>query len=138
MQGQRIRERDRMSDREPRGRLRSRRSKEGRDLVDAGLANLIFLGVLIAIFYFMLIRPQKRRVDAHRRLVASIDEGDEIVTIGGLFGTVKRMGDEDVEIEISPGTTVRIVKSSVARRVTEDLSDQNAEESPGTEEERKA
>jgi preprotein translocase subunit YajC len=127
-----------MSDREPRGRLRSRRSKEGRDLVDAGLANLIFLGVLIAIFYFMLIRPQKRRVDAHRRLVASIDEGDEIVTIGGLFGTVKRMGDEDVEIEISPGTTVRIVKSSVARRVTEDLSDENAEESPGTEEERKA
>jgi preprotein translocase subunit YajC len=106
--------------------------------VDAGLANLIFLGVLIAIFYFMLIRPQKRRVDAHRRLVASIDEGDEIVTIGGLFGTVKRMGDEDVEIEISPGTTVRIVKSSVARRVTEDLSDENAEESPGTEEERKA
>lgn len=127
-----------MSDREPRGRLRSRRSKEGRDLVDAGLTNLIFLGVLIAIFYFMLIRPQKRRVDAHRRLVASIDEGDEIVTIGGLFGIVKRMGDEDVEIEISPGTTVRIVKSSVARRVTEDLSDENAEESPGTEEERKA
>jgi preprotein translocase subunit YajC len=127
-----------MDNREPRGRLCSRRSKEGRDLVDAGLANLIFLGVLIAIFYFMLIRPQKRRVDAHRRLVASIDEGDEIVTIGGLFGTVKRMGDEDVEIEISPGTTVRIVKSSVARRVTEDLSDESAEESPGTEEERKA
>lgn len=106
--------------------------------MDAGLTNLIFLGVLIAIFYFMLIRPQKRRVDAHRRLVASIDEGDEIVTIGGLFGIVKRMGDEDVEIEISPGTTVRIVKSSVARRVTEDLSDEHAEESPGTEEERKA
>jgi preprotein translocase subunit YajC len=89
--------------------------------VDAGLANLIFLGFLIVIFYFMLIRPQKRRVDQHRRLLASINDGDEVVTIGGVFGTVRRIGEEEIELEISPGTIIRVVKSAIARRVTEDV-----------------
>jgi preprotein translocase subunit YajC len=89
--------------------------------VDAGLVNLLFLGFLILIFYFMLIRPQKRRVDEHRKLLASINDGDEVVTIGGMFGTVRRIGDDEIELEISPSTTVRVVKSAIARRVTEDL-----------------
>lgn len=89
--------------------------------MDAGLVNLLFLGFLILIFYFMLIRPQKRRVDEHRKLLASINDGDEVVTIGGMFGTVRRIGDDEIELEISPSTTVRVVKSAIARRVTEDL-----------------
>ena len=89
--------------------------------MDAGLANLIFLGFLIVIFYFMLIRPQKRRVDQHRRLLGSINDGDEVVTIGGVFGTVRRIGEEEIELEISPGTIIRVVKSAIARRVTEDV-----------------
>ena len=88
--------------------------------MDAGLLNLIFLGFLILIFYFMLIRPQKRRVDQHRQLISSIGNGDEVVTIGGVFGIVRRIGDEEIELEISPGTTIRVVKSAIARRVTED------------------
>jgi preprotein translocase subunit YajC len=92
--------------------------------VDAGLVNLLFLGFLILIFYFMLIRPQKRRVDQHRRLLASINDGDEVVTIGGMFGTVRRIREDEIELEISPGTTVRVVKSAIARRVTEDLPDE--------------
>jgi preprotein translocase subunit YajC len=92
--------------------------------VDAGLVNLLFLGFLILIFYFMLIRPQKRRVDQHRRLLASINDGDEVVTIGGMFGTVRRIGEDEIELEISSGTTVRVVKSAIARRVTEDLPDE--------------
>jgi preprotein translocase subunit YajC len=94
--------------------------------VDTGLANLLFLGLLIAIFYFMLIRPQKKRVDAHKRLIESISVGDEVVTIGGFYGTIRRMGDDDIDLEISPGTSMRLVKSAIARRVTEDL-----EEAPG-------
>jgi preprotein translocase subunit YajC len=89
--------------------------------VEPGLANLIFLAFLIVIFYFMLIRPQRRRVEQHRRLLSSIGVGDEVVTIGGMYGIVGRMGEEDIELEISPGTTIRVVKSAIARRVTEDL-----------------
>ena len=86
-----------------------------------GLSSLIFLGLLIAIFYFMLIRPQKKRMESHRRLVESIGPGDEIITMAGLYGTVRSIGDDDVEIEIAPGTTVRFLKSAIGRRVSEDL-----------------
>jgi preprotein translocase subunit YajC len=83
------------------------------------LPNLIFLALLIGLFYFMLIRPQRRRVQAHRDLVESTHVGDEIVTIGGLHGRIRRLGEEDVDVEIAPGTVVRFVKSAIARRVTE-------------------
>jgi preprotein translocase subunit YajC len=96
--------------------------------VEPGLANLIFLGFLIVIFYFMLIRPQRRRVEQHRRLISSIGVGDEIVTIGGIYGRVGRMGDEDIDLEVSPGTTIRIVKSAIARRVTQEVDDEPAAE----------
>lgn len=85
------------------------------------LSSLIVLALFIGIFYFMLIRPQKRRVAAHRSLIESVQEGDQIVTIGGMYGTVARMGDDEFELEISPGTRVRFIKSAIARRVQEDL-----------------
>lgn len=95
------------------------------------LSSLIFLGLLIFVFYFMLIRPQKRRVEQHRRLIESIQVGDEIVTIGGLYGSVTALGDDEVEIEASPGVTLRFTKASIARRVSEDLTD-DAESSETT------
>lgn len=89
--------------------------------MESGLSSLIFLGLLIAVFYFMLIRPQKKRMEEHRKLVESVSPGDEIITMTGIYGTVRAMGDEDVEVEIAPGTTVRFLKSAIGRRVTEDL-----------------
>ena len=86
-----------------------------------GLSSLIFLGLLIAIFYFMLIRPQKKRMEEHRRLIDSVNPGDQIITMTGLYGTVRTIGDDDVEVDIASGTTVRLLKSAIGRRVTEDL-----------------
>ena len=86
-----------------------------------GFESLIFLGLLIAIFYFMLIRPQKRRVQAHKQLIDSVEVGDEVVTIGGAHGIVKAIGDEDIRVEVAPGTEIRFIKSAIARRVSEDL-----------------
>jgi preprotein translocase subunit YajC len=99
------------------------------------LPNLIFLGLLIGLFYFMLIRPQKKRVEAHRNLLESTRIGDEIVTIGGMHGVIRGMGEDDVEVEIAPGTVVRFVKSAIARRVTEDEVEQEPSDTPGGEEE---
>lgn len=82
---------------------------------------MIFLGALIAVFYFLLIRPQKKRVEQHQKLIGSVDVGDEIVTIGGLYGKVTAMGEDDFEMEPSAGVQLRFVKSAIARRVTEDL-----------------
>ncbi|MFN2526715.1 MAG: preprotein translocase subunit YajC [Actinomycetota bacterium] len=96
--------------------------------MQGGLENLIFLGLLIAIFYFMLIRPQKRRVEQHRRLLESISLGDEVVTMGGLFGTVRALREDEIELEIAPKTKIRIVKSAIARKVEEEVEDETAEE----------
>lgn len=93
-----------------------------------GLSQVAFLALLIGVFYFLLIRPQKKRVEQHQRLIGSVDVGDEIVTIGGLYGTVTAIGDDDFELEPSPGTRLRFVKSAIARRITEDLALEEEEE----------
>ncbi|HYO60550.1 MAG TPA: preprotein translocase subunit YajC [Actinomycetota bacterium] len=89
--------------------------------MEQGISQVAFLALLIAVFYFLLIRPQKKRVEQHQKLIGSVDVGDEIVTIGGLYGTVTAIGDDDFELEPSPGTRLRFVKSAIARRVSEDL-----------------
>ena len=88
--------------------------------MDQGLSSLIFLGLLIAIFYFMLIRPQKRRVEQHRALVGSLELGDDVITIGGMHGTVRALRDDEIELEIAPGTNVRLLKSAVARKLSDE------------------
>ncbi|HEX2240563.1 MAG TPA: preprotein translocase subunit YajC [Actinomycetota bacterium] len=96
--------------------------------MQGGLDSLIFLGLLIAIFYFMLIRPQKRRVEQHRRLLESISLGDEVVTMGGLFGTVRALREDEIELEIAPKTKIRLVKSAIARKVEEEVEDEAPED----------
>jgi preprotein translocase subunit YajC len=90
--------------------------------MEGGLSSILFLVFLIGIFYLMLIRPQRKRVEQHRKLIESVDVGDEVITIGGMYGRVKAIGDEELELEVSPGTTIRFTKSAIGRRVTEDLS----------------
>jgi preprotein translocase subunit YajC len=89
-----------------------------------GASSLVFLVVLIGLFYFMLVRPQKRRVQQHAQLVDSINVGDEVITIGGMYGTVLAIGEDEMELEIAQGSRVRFVKSAISRRVTEDLEEE--------------
>jgi preprotein translocase subunit YajC len=88
--------------------------------VEQALPQFLFIGLLIGVFYFMLIRPQKRRAEQHRNLIDSIGVGDEVITIGGLHGRVTTIDDENFELEVAPGTKLRFVKSAIARKVTED------------------
>ena len=91
--------------------------------MQGGVESLLFLGLLIVVFYFLLIRPQKRRVEAHRELVESVQVGDEVVTIGGMYGRVRTVDEDAIHIEVADGTVVRFIKSAVARRVTDDADD---------------
>ncbi|MGH2693297.1 MAG: preprotein translocase subunit YajC [Actinomycetota bacterium] len=84
-------------------------------------SSIIFLVLLIGIFYFMLIRPQRKRVEQHRALMESLQIGDEIITIGGIHGTIRSQGDEELEVEVAPGTNLRMLRSAVARRVTQEF-----------------
>lgn len=81
---------------------------------------LISLALMVAIFYFLLIRPQQRRVRQQRSLIESLDVGDEIVTIGGMFGTIKRLDDESVTIDPGDGRGLRFVRQAIARKLVQD------------------
>ena len=79
------------------------------------LIQLMPLFLIFAIFYFLLIRPQQRRAKEHREMVAAVQRGDKIVSSGGVRGkVVKVIGDNDVEVEISSGVNVVMIKSTVA------------------------
>jgi preprotein translocase subunit YajC len=103
------------------------------------VGSLLLLVLLFGLFYFMLIRPQRRRVQQHQRLVDSLEPGDDVVTIGGLYGTIVSIGDEDVELEVSSGTTLRFLKSAIARRILDEEEEDEAagelEEGAGEEDE---
>ncbi|MCX6371996.1 MAG: preprotein translocase subunit YajC [Actinobacteria bacterium] len=79
-----------------------------------GAAIIIWILVFFGIFYFLAIRPQRRQRQAHSQMVAMLKKGDEVVTIGGLFGTVTRIGDDWVELEIAKRTKVRFLKRSIS------------------------
>lgn len=81
---------------------------------------LISLVLMVAIFYFLLIRPQQRRVKQQRSLVDSLRIGDEVITIGGMFGTILEIEDETITLDAGAGTRLRYLKQAVARKFVED------------------
>ncbi|HYH28520.1 MAG TPA: preprotein translocase subunit YajC [Actinomycetota bacterium] len=90
------------------------------------LIQLLPLLGMVVIFYFLLIRPQQRRARQQRELVQSLEVGDQVVTIGGMHGTIRELNDEDVTLEVSPGTSVRFVRQAIARKFV--LEDEEAGE----------
>ena len=76
----------------------------------------LFPLILVAAFYFLLLRPQQQRVRSHNALVAAVEVGDEIVTAGGLVGTVKRVDERDVQLEIAPGVVVTLAKGAISQK----------------------
>ena len=68
---------------------------------------------LVALFYFMLIRPQSKRQKEHKQLVASVQKGEEIVTTGGILGKITKVGENYLTLEISNDVAINIQKNSV-------------------------
>ncbi|MFK5970323.1 MAG: preprotein translocase subunit YajC [Candidatus Marithrix sp.] len=81
---------------------------------DTGLLNLIMLVVLFVVFYFLLIRPQTKRVKEHKKMVDSLTKGDEIMTGGGILGKIINMADDYVTIEIAPNIQIKVQRQSVS------------------------
>ncbi len=79
----------------------------------SSLMSLAPFFVILGVMYFLIIRPQNQRAEAHKKLVASIKRGDRVVVLGGVIGVItKVIDDNEVEIE-SAGSTLQILKSSV-------------------------
>lgn len=73
--------------------------------------------LLLVLMWFLLIRPQQARVRKQRELVASIAVGDEVVTAGGIVGTVRVLTDEELRLEVSQGVEIRLLRVAVSRRL---------------------
>ena len=90
----------------------------------SGIASFLSFAPIILVFivfYFLMIRPQQRRVKALQDAVSAVKKGDSVVTAGGIIGRVTKVEDVFVEVEIAPNTRVRVVKATIAE-VTNPLS----------------
>jgi preprotein translocase subunit YajC len=81
-----------------------------------GIASLIPLILIFLIMYFLLIRPQQKKLKEHQAMVSALRRGDQVVTQGGLIGKVTKVKDEvnEIEVEIAQGVNVRVVRSTIA------------------------
>ena len=79
-----------------------------------GFAQFIPLILIFVIFYFFLIRPQQKRVKDHKAMVESLKRGDEVITSGGIIGTIERvMEDDRIEVNIGDNVKVQIIRSTI-------------------------
>ena len=81
-----------------------------------GFQDFIPLILIFAIMYFLLIRPQQKKVKEHQNMVASLRRGDQVVTQGGLIGKVTKVKEEnEIEVEVADGVKVRVLQNTIAQ-----------------------
>ena len=98
----------------------------------------LYLALLAGAFFLLIVRPQRRQLAARRSLIASLEVGDEVITAGGIYGTVRELTDTTLLVEVAPGVTLTLAREAVSGRPpappepTEiDLADAQAETAVG-------
>ena len=85
----------------------------------SGFAQFVPLILIFVIFYFFLIRPQQKKVKDHKSMVSALKRGDEVITSGGIVGTIERVHEDDkIDLSISENVTVKVVKSTIQNLLT--------------------
>ncbi|MFU8854368.1 preprotein translocase subunit YajC [Micromonospora sp. SL1-18] len=83
------------------------------------LTPILMIALLFGVMYFMMIRPQQKRRRDAEQMQSALAPGDEVVTIGGLYGTVSSVDDETVQLEVAPGVQTRYARPAIARVVNQ-------------------
>lgn len=78
------------------------------------IMSFVPLIVIFGIFYFLLIRPQQKKMNEHKKMLANIKEGNKIITSGGFYATVVNVGDTSVDVKLADNVKVKILKSAVS------------------------
>ncbi|MGR3757404.1 MAG: preprotein translocase subunit YajC [Tranquillimonas sp.] len=82
-------------------------------------ASFVPLILIFAIMYFLLIRPQQKKVKQHQKMVEALRRGDQVVTAGGLIGKVSKVKDDgEIEVELADGVRVRVVKATISQVIS--------------------
>jgi len=74
----------------------------------------VFLILLFAMFYFLIIRPQRKRQQRHKELMDALMPGDRIITIGGIHGKIESITEENIILKVESGATIRMARNAVA------------------------
>ena len=82
---------------------------------------LIYFAVLAVAFFLLIVRPQRRRAQAHRMFVTALEVGDEVMTTGGILGTIRSLDDDLVDLEVAPGTVIRVARMAITQPVGADV-----------------
>jgi len=81
---------------------------------NAGMLNFVPLIFIFIIFYFLIIRPQQKKQKEHRGMIADLKKNDEIVTTGGLYGTIVNIKEKTFVVRVDENTKIEIEKNSIA------------------------
>jgi len=87
------------------------------------------------VFYVLLIRPQRKRAQEHDEMMTKLNKGDEVVTIGGIQGVIKRVTDDSVVLEVDKGVRITFLKSAISRSLSPPQEEEEEEEVEEEEEE---
>jgi preprotein translocase subunit YajC len=77
---------------------------------------IVFLVVIFALFYFVMIRPQRKRQQEHQVMMQELQRGDRVMTAGGIYGTIDSVSEDSVVIKVEGGSTLRVARSSIVQR----------------------
>lgn len=80
---------------------------------DSGFMNFVPLIVLVVVFYFLILRPQSNRAKEQKAMISALQRGDEVVTVGGQVGTVNKVYEQYVGVEIAENLIVTVQKSAI-------------------------
>lgn len=78
------------------------------------LISLLPLVLIFVVFYFLLIRPQQKKMKAHREMVSSLKRGDKVLTSGGIIGTIVKLEDNELLVEIAKDVRVRVARGMIS------------------------
>lgn len=80
----------------------------------SGIQTLILLGVMLVIFYFLILRPQSKRAKQHKQLIASLQKGDEIISNSGISGKITEVGAQFIGLQVDDKVVIKMQKDTVA------------------------
>lgn len=83
-----------------------------------GFSNIIFIGAIIVVFYFFMIRPQQKKIKDQKKFRESLTKGANVVTVGGLHGRIIAVEDTTVVLEVDKGIRLTFEKTSIASEIT--------------------
>ncbi len=100
-----------------------------------GAIIFVYIILFIGVFYFLAVRPQRRQRRSHQEMLTMLKKGDEVVTIGGMYGTIKEMREDYVVLEVANRVRVKYLKRAISQIVSEEEEYEDYEEEEEEEEE---